>query len=135
MELHSSSDSINNSPRSDLVLFSNSSSSSTSNQSSTLESIYHEFKKESPTKFLTDIPKTSECPICYNVYKEAVILKNCGHTFCAACIKQALLNSKHCPLCKYVMFFLSWISNQKLLQMICAIFHLEKDTKIQQLLI
>eukprot|EP01087_Luapelamoeba_hula_P022670 TRINITY_DN8186_c0_g1_i1.p1 TRINITY_DN8186_c0_g1~~TRINITY_DN8186_c0_g1_i1.p1 ORF type:complete len:273 (-),score=19.95 TRINITY_DN8186_c0_g1_i1:376-1194(-) len=47
-----------------------------------------------------------ECPICYDYYKKPVIL-SCGHSFCAACIKQILTKdaqsaqvSLKCPECR-----------------------------------
>lgn len=41
------------------------------------------------------------CPICYEIFKDPVVLK-CSHSFCAACLQQywGRGRSRDCPLCR-----------------------------------
>ena len=40
------------------------------------------------------------CPICHEFIIDAVVLSECGHTFCKACLSQ-WINTKHtCPECR-----------------------------------
>ena len=40
-----------------------------------------------------------ECPLCLRIFWEPVTTP-CGHSFCRACLYQALDTSPSCPLCK-----------------------------------
>jgi len=72
----------------------------TPSSSPELEGLYGELQKETPTKYVNEVPKALECAICYSTYKDAVIMKQCGHSFCYICAIAALNNNKKCPLCK-----------------------------------
>lgn len=36
-----------------------------------LEGLYGELQKETPTKYVNEVPKALECAICYGTYKDA----------------------------------------------------------------
>lgn len=42
------------------------------------------------------------CPICLDVFNDAVHLSKCGHEFCNLCLKQWLSKSQSCPICRKV---------------------------------
>lgn len=39
------------------------------------------------------------CPICFEVYEEPVLLGQCGHTYCARCVR-AIPRPLRCPTCR-----------------------------------
>jgi len=41
------------------------------------------------------------CPVCQDVCKEPLITSVCHHSFCTACIFQALEREHACPLCRH----------------------------------
>ena len=59
--------------------------------------------------YATDIfssePAGCICAICHDVLKDAVSLKNCGHTFCDECVKSCRTSSNNpsCPNCRAEM--------------------------------
>jgi len=42
------------------------------------------------------------CPICFDVFNDAVHLDKCGHEFCNSCLKLWLSKSLSCPICRKV---------------------------------
>ena len=39
-----------------------------------------------------------ECPICFEIQKEAIALTPCGHVMCSECANQNA--AKNCPMCQ-----------------------------------
>lgn len=65
-----------------------------------LESIETEADWPEEAKPLQLIEKSLKCSICHATMRSAVLLSNCGHSFCSYCIRQFLLKEKICPLCR-----------------------------------
>ena len=65
-----------------------------------LESIETEADWPVEAKPLQLIEKSLKCSICHATMRSAVLLSNCGHSFCSYCIRQFLLKEKICPLCR-----------------------------------
>lgn len=42
------------------------------------------------------------CPICLDVFNDAVHLDKCGHEFCNSCLELWLSKSLSCPICRKV---------------------------------
>ena len=40
------------------------------------------------------------CCICDEIFNNPIRIKECGHTFCKACLKKWAKINKHCPLCR-----------------------------------
>ena len=40
------------------------------------------------------------CAICIEVFKPPVLILDCGHNFCAECIRSAFERSRECPECR-----------------------------------
>ena len=54
-----------------------------------------DFSYESP------VEKDYECPICFEVQREAYLTRCCGTHFCFVCIGRVIKDKKPCPLCKH----------------------------------
>ena len=65
-----------------------------------LDSIETEADWPVEAKPLQLIEKSLKCSICHATKRSAVLLSNCGHSFCSYCIRQFLLKEKICPLCR-----------------------------------
>lgn len=65
-----------------------------------LESIETEADWPEDAKAFQAIEKSLKCSICHATMRSAVLLSNCGHSFCSYCIRQFLLKEKICPLCR-----------------------------------
>lgn len=65
-----------------------------------LESIETEADWPEEAKPFQLIEKSLKCSICHATMRSAVMLSNCGHSFCSYCIRQFLLKEKICPLCR-----------------------------------
>nr|XP_004303469.2 PREDICTED: uncharacterized protein LOC101301887 [Fragaria vesca subsp. vesca]XP_011467226.1 PREDICTED: uncharacterized protein LOC101301887 [Fragaria vesca subsp. vesca]XP_011467227.1 PREDICTED: uncharacterized protein LOC101301887 [Fragaria vesca subsp. vesca] len=46
-----------------------------------------------------DMPSEMKCPLCNSLFKEAVMIPCCQHSFCEKCIRQVLLEKARCPKC------------------------------------
>lgn len=55
-----------------------------------------------PSKLVNELNLYLECSICKEMMSDAVVLKNCGHSFCYNCIKAAYKVKKLCPIDRYV---------------------------------
>uniref|UniRef100_A0A182NHW7 RING-type domain-containing protein n=1 Tax=Anopheles dirus TaxID=7168 RepID=A0A182NHW7_9DIPT len=54
-----------------------------------------------PPKVATSSSSEIICPICYEpLANRPAMSTNCGHLFCAECLKQSLKYAKKCPVCK-----------------------------------
>lgn len=54
-----------------------------------------------PVDIFTAPPSDSAiCAICHDVLKDAVSMKECGHTFCQECAAACLRSSRRCPNCR-----------------------------------
>lgn len=49
--------------------------------------------------YLSQLDSLQRCFICKE-FLQAPVVTSCNHTFCSKCIRQHLLNSSSCPLCK-----------------------------------
>nr|XP_054762325.1 uncharacterized protein LOC129268878 [Lytechinus pictus] len=49
-------------------------------------------------------PENLTCPMCFEIFVEAVILPTCGHTYCRRCLKDYDLSTQNdymvCPVCR-----------------------------------
>ncbi|KAM3136318.1 hypothetical protein pb186bvf_011617 [Paramecium bursaria] len=54
--------------------------------------------QQRPQKFA--IEEELQCPICFDIYFQPVILHRCGHIFCGACVSIWEQNSSKCPSCR-----------------------------------
>lgn len=44
-----------------------------------------------------------ECPICLNMFADQeVVTTLCGHLYCHGCVKTAIANKPHCPMCNAI---------------------------------
>eukprot|EP00986_Skeletonema_menzelii_P008902 scaffold3901_cov135-Skeletonema_menzelii.AAC.8 len=41
-----------------------------------------------------------QCPICHDILKDAVSIRQCGHDFCKHCIQNWLKIQRSCPICR-----------------------------------
>ncbi|XP_073103395.1 uncharacterized protein [Elaeis guineensis] len=53
----------------------------------------------SPTMLNTDLPPELRCSLCNAIFKEAVMIPCCQHSFCDKCIRSALFERARCPMC------------------------------------
>ncbi|CEP15180.1 hypothetical protein [Parasitella parasitica] len=49
---------------------------------------------------LSTLDELLRCPICKEIYKDALIITTCLHSFCALCIRRSLSNEQFCPICR-----------------------------------
>ncbi|GMG99155.1 hypothetical protein Nepgr_000995 [Nepenthes gracilis] len=47
----------------------------------------------------TDLPSELQCALCHTLFKEAVMIPCCQHSFCEKCISEALAEKGKCPIC------------------------------------
>ncbi|XP_020256811.1 E3 ubiquitin ligase PQT3-like isoform X2 [Asparagus officinalis] len=52
-----------------------------------------------PMAFDMDLPMELRCSLCNAIFKDAVMIPCCQHSFCGKCIQMALLESGRCPKC------------------------------------
>lgn len=74
-----------------------------------LESIISIFPKRDLRKEVENADKSTfekikqllSCPICLEIFKEPVFVKECMHRFCKGCIEKIIRgNHKNCPTCR-----------------------------------
>ncbi|XP_017699851.2 E3 ubiquitin ligase PQT3-like isoform X2 [Phoenix dactylifera] len=53
----------------------------------------------SPTMLNADLPPELRCFLCNTIFKEAVMIPCCQHSFCDKCIRSALVERARCPMC------------------------------------
>ncbi|XP_020256806.1 E3 ubiquitin ligase PQT3-like isoform X2 [Asparagus officinalis] len=53
----------------------------------------------SPMMFDMDLPTELRCSLCNAIFKDAVMIPCCQHSFCEKCIRMALLRDGRCPKC------------------------------------
>ena len=41
------------------------------------------------------------CPVCLSLFTQPHSLKECGHEFCAHCIRRVLQVKRSCPVCRH----------------------------------
>ncbi|PKU64102.1 E3 ubiquitin-protein ligase COP1 [Dendrobium catenatum] len=49
--------------------------------------------------FNTDLPAELRCSLCNSIFKEAVMIPCCQHSFCNRCIASTLVKQSSCPKC------------------------------------
>ncbi|XP_078172234.1 uncharacterized protein LOC144566180 isoform X3 [Carex rostrata] len=52
--------------------------------------------------FNTDIPTELRCLLCKEIFKDAVMIPCCQHSFCDRCIRSTLTETRRCPKCSSV---------------------------------
>ncbi|KAI8637798.1 hypothetical protein BD408DRAFT_423980 [Parasitella parasitica] len=52
------------------------------------------------TAQLSTLDELLRCPICKEIYNDALIITTCLHSFCALCIRRGLSNEQICPTCR-----------------------------------
>ncbi|KAJ4762049.1 E3 ubiquitin-protein ligase RBBP6 [Rhynchospora pubera] len=55
--------------------------------------------KCSSAMFNTDIPTELRCLLCKEIFKDAVMIPCCQHSFCDRCIRSTLSETRRCPKC------------------------------------
>jgi hypothetical protein len=50
--------------------------------------------------FLSQPPESCICSICHDVFHDAVVMKECGHSFCGQCGNTCISRSSTCPTCR-----------------------------------
>jgi len=76
-----------------------------------LESILVLFQKRKPKPSSNDkieestferVKNLLKCPVCLEIYREPVYIKECMHRFCRQCIERIIRsqNNKGCPFCR-----------------------------------
>ncbi|XP_068661758.1 E3 ubiquitin ligase PARAQUAT TOLERANCE 3-like [Aristolochia californica] len=58
-----------------------------------------EVGSSSPTFVNTEVPAELRCSLCNTIFKEAVMIPCCQHSFCNKCIRFELAEKKKCPKC------------------------------------
>ncbi|KAL5728625.1 RING-type E3 ubiquitin transferase [Ranunculus cassubicifolius] len=53
----------------------------------------------SPAIPKSDLPSELRCPLCNTIFKEAMMIPCCQHSFCAKCIRLVLIEKARCPKC------------------------------------
>ncbi|KMZ69353.1 hypothetical protein ZOSMA_216G00230 [Zostera marina] len=61
----------------------------------------------SPTEFNLDLPVEFKCPLCNTIFKQAVMIPCCQHSFCYECICSVLFEKSKCPKCSSAKFGIS----------------------------
>ncbi|XP_042498642.1 E3 ubiquitin ligase PQT3-like isoform X2 [Macadamia integrifolia] len=56
-------------------------------------------KTNSPALMNADLPLELRCSLCNTIFKEAVMIRCCQHSFCEKCIRLALIEKARCPKC------------------------------------
>ncbi|XP_010261934.1 PREDICTED: E3 ubiquitin-protein ligase RBBP6-like isoform X2 [Nelumbo nucifera] len=57
------------------------------------------FNTSSPALPNTDLPSELRCSLCNTIFKEAVMIPCCQHSFCDKCIRLVLIEKARCPKC------------------------------------
>ncbi|KZS98910.1 hypothetical protein SISNIDRAFT_447737 [Sistotremastrum niveocremeum HHB9708] len=50
-------------------------------------------------ELLRKVDNSLKCPIC-KAYFDAAMYSDCGHTFCAVCLRESLSMKQECPICR-----------------------------------
>jgi len=61
----------------------------------------------SSTEFNLDLPVEFKCPLCNMIFKQAVMIPCCQHSFCYECICSFLFEKSNCPKCSSIKFGIS----------------------------
>ncbi|XP_043721756.1 E3 ubiquitin ligase PQT3-like isoform X2 [Telopea speciosissima] len=56
-------------------------------------------KANSPALLNVDLPSELKCSLCNTIFKEAVMIRCCQHSFCEKCIRLVLIEKARCPKC------------------------------------
>jgi len=55
---------------------------------------------EDPEVFVYPLPDELKCPVCFDIFKDPVITRECAHSFCRICFCKSLDNKPSCPTCR-----------------------------------
>eukprot|EP00754_Rhynchopus_humris_P035029 Rhum_TRINITY_DN165_c0_g1::Rhum_TRINITY_DN165_c0_g1_i1::g.468::m.468 len=55
----------------------------------------------SSVDFSEEVPADLYCGICKDVATNPHVTEECGHLFCLACVKQSMVVSSACPICRH----------------------------------
>ncbi|XP_058108561.1 uncharacterized protein LOC131251692 [Magnolia sinica] len=58
-----------------------------------------EVDTSTPTMPNTDLPAELRCSLCNTIFKDAVMIPCCQHSFCNKCIRSVLVEKAKCPKC------------------------------------
>jgi WD40 repeat protein len=54
--------------------------------------------------FVYPPPDELKCPVCFDLFKEPIITKDCSHSFCKICFEKSLVTKASCPTCRAPAF-------------------------------
>ncbi|XXG81707.1 hypothetical protein AAC387_Pa09g2281 [Persea americana] len=63
------------------------------------KTLNEEVDTSTPTLLNVDLPAELRCSLCNSIFKEAVMIPCCQHSFCDKCIHSVLVKKEKCPKC------------------------------------
>lgn len=55
---------------------------------------------EEPEVFVYPVPDELKCPVCFDLFKDPIITRECAHSFCRVCYLKSLEMKSNCPTCR-----------------------------------
>lgn len=59
---------------------------------------------DDPEVFVYPLPDELKCPVCFELFKDPVITRDCAHSFCRMCYIKSLETRQNCPTCRAPTF-------------------------------